>query len=915
MTLKQKFLTSTILVITVLMLIVLWFSQYITQIGFRGVEEQKVHIDVKRALGFVDANIAELSSKTLDYAAWDDTYEFVRNKQPSYVRKNFNRETLMAQKLNLVMIMDTAGKTVYETGFDHKSFFFTDVPEILKDFAYIKRLLASAQKMRTLNGITILDENPMLISIQPILKSNLNGPSRGFLIMGRSLGAESFLRLSQVAHQNFQLLRFNDDRLPPDIQQRLNTSKSILVKPLSEGTIGGYGRIDDIFGQPSLILCVMDSRPIYQQLMLTIEYMFVFLLIAGVVFILIFLFLFDLLVVKRLSRMSKELLAISNSNLPGCRFLVSGKDELSVLGKRMNTMIEKIESTETLLRTEAAIYRAVVQDQAELICRYLPDGTLTFVNDSYCRYYGNKQSDLLGSNIFATVCEKDREHVERCRQSLNWENLTITYEYRVSLADGRIRWQRTTERLIPNEVGQPLEFQSVIRDITDSLQTKESLRNAYAELDLRVQEQTFELRQRDEQLNTAVVKRVRIEDILRTSEKKYMSIINNVRIGIIMLNREMNVVVANRQIKEWFPDLSLLSSCAFVTGEHKNGDTKEVLYPASATFRDGQVHEAEYQIRVGDEYRLFHIVSYAVKDVNESVENVFEMLNDITESRRVEESLYISETRYRGIVEDQTELMCRMTPDGCLTFVNEAYHVYFGENSDEIIGKYFLSFIYYEDRQNFWDAMAYLNPIRTVISFTCRVILGSGEIRWQRWTTRGIYSKKNYLWEYQAVGQNISGRNQIDEILQGKQRKLDEKSGSPEGSNAMRIISKHEDENGKEVEVRVLSNINELVMPYVDKLKTAPLDKRYKTCLDIIEANLRDIRSEFTGRLISGAYNLTSKELLVANLIREGKTTKEIAELLCVSSNTIDFHRNNIRKKLGITNEKVNLHAYLAQLS
>lgn len=131
----------------------------------------------------------------------------------------------------------------------------------------------------------------------------------------------------------------------------------------------------------------------------------------------------------------------------------------------------------------------------------------------------------------------------------------------------------------------------------------------------------------------------------------------------------------------------------------------------------------------------------------------------------------------------------------------------------------------------------------------------------------------------------------------------------------MRVLLNQKDKDRKEIEEKILSNINELVMPYIEKLKTAPLDARNKTFLEILETNLRNIRSEFTERLTSAGYNLTSKELDVANLIKEGKTTKEIAELLYLSKNTVDFHRNNIRKKLGISNEKTNLRAYLISLS
>jgi DNA-binding CsgD family transcriptional regulator len=195
-------------------------------------------------------------------------------------------------------------------------------------------------------------------------------------------------------------------------------------------------------------------------------------------------------------------------------------------------------------------------------------------------------------------------------------------------------------------------------------------------------------------------------------------------------------------------------------------------------------------------------------------------------------------------------------------------------------------------------------------------MMENGGVRWQQWSQRAIFSEGSTLSEHQGVGRDVTDRKQAEEALQERQRELDEKSRSLEEANvALRVLLRQKEEDREEVEERILSNINDLVMPYVEKLKIAPLDARNRSCLEVLETNLKDIRTSFNGRLTSGTYNLTSKELDVANLIREGKTTKEIADLLYLSKNTIDFHRNNIRRKLGITNEKTNLRAYLSSLS
>ena len=108
-----------------------------------------------------------------------------------------------------------------------------------------------------------------------------------------------------------------------------------------------------------------------------------------------------------------------------------------------------------------------------------------------------------------------------------------------------------------------------------------------------------------------------------------------------------------------------------------------------------------------------------------------------------------------------------------------------------------------------------------------------------------------------------------------------------------------------------MMNIRDLVKPYLAKVKNEGLNRSQKTYIDIIESNLNEIVSSFTVRLSSGNLTLTPTEIQVANLIKQGKRSKEIAELMHSSPKAVAFHRGNIRKKLGLQNKKTNLRSYL----
>lgn len=125
-------------------------------------------------------------------------------------------------------------------------------------------------------------------------------------------------------------------------------------------------------------------------------------------------------------------------------------------------------------------YRAIVEDQTELVCRFQLDGTLTFVNEAYCRYFGKPREELLHRSFLDLVPPGDWPAIRHYLTTLGPNNPTSTYEHRVVAPDGRLRWQRWTDRAIWNEAGEVIELQSVGVDVTDVREAEARVRQEAA---------------------------------------------------------------------------------------------------------------------------------------------------------------------------------------------------------------------------------------------------------------------------------------------------------------------------------------------------------------------------------------------------------------------------------------------------
>jgi PAS domain S-box-containing protein len=171
-----------------------------------------------------------------------------------------------------------------------------------------------------------------------------------------------------------------------------------------------------------------------------------------------------------------------------------------------------------------------------------------------------------------------------------------------------------------------------------------------------------------------------------------------------------------------------------------------------------------------------------------------------------------------------------------------------------------------------------------------------------------IFDTKGKFCGYRGIDRDISRRKEAENKLLEQTQKLEETN------IALRVVLRESEITKEELEKNVLSNIKGLLLPYLTELYSKLIDEDQKFLMDIIMANINEITSLFTRKLKLEIEDLTPKEIQVADLIKQGRTNKEISKLLNITTSGVDHHRRNLRKKFDIKGKKVNLRSYLQKM-
>jgi len=159
---------------------------------------------------------------------------------------------------------------------------------------------------------------------------------------------------------------------------------------------------------------------------------------------------------------------------------------------------------------------------------------------------------------------------------------------------------------------------------------------------------------------------------------------------------------------------------------------------------------------------------------------------------------------------------------------------------------------------------------------------------------------------------DVTARHVVKKILEEREKKLNASERSLANMKAaLRALLDLREEDKSRLEEQLLASLEQKLCPWIETLKRTRLDGEQKTCVEMIESNLIKLTPLFTRGISSRVFRLTPTEMQVAQLVKLGKTSKEIASVLAVSKECVDFHRYNLRKKFGLNKQKTSLRNHL----
>ncbi len=354
----RTLLTVGLTIVFLVALLGLLFSRTLLR-AFAEAELRDTEHDAHRVRAFLEDELRPIDTLNHDWASWDDTYAFIEDVNPAYIRSNITDETFLNTHLNLMLFVHASGRVVLARAYDLKAAEEAPVPrEIYDALPVLTRVPEEG-----LRGLLLLPEGVLLVTARPILTSEDRGPARGVLVFGRYLNADLLdwmsqrLDLSVTAHRADRSEEWPEDLRV--IYPHLSPQTPVRAQPLDGARIAGYGLLTDLYGRPALVLRTEGPRETYARGLLAFRYLIGTVVALGLLVTLAVLLLLDRDILVRLAALAAQVRAIGARGEPGGRVTLRGRDELADLARAFNETLDALGQREEELTRLNAVLRAI----------------------------------------------------------------------------------------------------------------------------------------------------------------------------------------------------------------------------------------------------------------------------------------------------------------------------------------------------------------------------------------------------------------------------------------------------------------------------------------------------------------------------------------------------------------------------
>ena len=567
------------------------------------------------------------------------------------------------------------------------------------------------------------------------------------------------------------------------------------------------------------------------------------------------------------------------------------------------------EHIQEILAQNLNIYRLIAENMYDAIFTLDTKGNFSFVNDVALKRSGYEREWFIGRSFLDFVLPENKGMVQKSFKTVMRGEAVPAYELSYINVSGKSIWIEINATPLVDH-GNIIGVLVVSRDVTERKRIEGELKLYRSNLETSIESRTAELRIANEQLQAEIAQHKKTEDALRSSEAYYRTIFHNTGTAIIIMEEDTTISLSNAECEKFVgyrpTDLEgKRRAIEFVAKQ----DLERILGYQELRRQDPEKAPRSYELKIVDRHgnvRDVHITIASIPDTHKTIASFL----DITEQKKMEAALKASELKYRNIFENAMEGIFQTGMNGEILSANPSFAHLFGYRSSQEIMRAVKDIRYeiYADERQRNELRRLLDKQGFVRNFEVLCRRKDGQRIWISINIRAVKDNNNRILFYEGTLVDITERKMIQDDLENKSRSLEETNA------ALRVLLKQREEDKTDLEEKVLHNIKELVLPYVDKLRAGQQNKD-TVIVDIVESNLNEILSPFIKSMASKYANFTPKEIQIADLMKKGKTTKEISTILNLSPRTIDIDRYNIRRKLNINKKKVNLQSYLLSLT